>query len=91
MSNIRTTVLEAAQKITAGSRHGKPEDTFAKIAALWEAYLGYPVTPHDVAMMMALLKVARARNSELNPCLDNYIDMAGYAACAAELADITEA
>lgn len=52
------------------------------IAALWTAYTGTDVTPKDVAMMMALLKIARAKAGS-KP--DTYIDLAGYAACGAEI------
>ena len=41
--------------------------------------------PHDVAILMALLKIARVRSGRYKA--DNYIDLAGYAACAAEIAD----
>ena len=65
-------------------QYGTPEDSFSLIAALWNAYLGDRVTDaHDVAMMMALLKIARARTGK--PKADNYIDLAGYAACAGEI------
>lgn len=88
---MREKVLDEAKKIVTGSRHGAPEDTFGAIALLWSAYLDRLIFPHDVAIMMLLLKVGRASNGALEPCLDNYIDMAGYAACAAELADIAAA
>ena len=52
------------------------------IAALWTAYTGTDVTPKDVAMMMALLKIARAKAGS-KP--DTYVDLAGYAACGAEI------
>lgn len=42
-------------------------------------------TAKDVAMMMALLKVARIRSGK--GTLDCYVDLAGYAACAGELAE----
>jgi Domain of unknown function (DUF6378) len=42
------------------------------------------ITPHDVALMMMLLKVARTAGGTFN--LDNYIDAAGYAGIPAELA-----
>lgn len=65
------------------SQYGKPEDSFTGIAGYWSVYLGTKVTAADVANMMVLLKVARARVNPLNT--DHYIDMAGYAACAAEV------
>ena len=36
----------------------------------------------DVAMMLALLKVARIHNGDK---MDSFIDLAGYAACAGEI------
>jgi hypothetical protein len=66
------------------SRHGTPEDNFTRIAALWSAYLGVELQAHDVACLMVLLKVARTSNGPDNA--DNWIDMAGYAACGCEVA-----
>ena len=81
----RKELLEAAMKATTdrGQEYGKPEDNFATIAHLWTDYLEKVITSHDVAMMMVLFKVAR---SKANPGhADNLVDIAGYAACAAEL------
>ena len=65
--------------------YGKPEDNFAIIAGLWSGYLGgVLLKAEDVAVMMILLKIARTRTGKFKP--DNYIDIAGYAACAAEVA-----
>lgn len=66
------------------TQYGAPEDTFGRIAQMWSAYLAHSVHPHDVAVMMALLKVARIAGGQAHD--DNYVDLAGYAACAAELA-----
>ncbi|OUO51644.1 hypothetical protein B5F76_09170 [Desulfovibrio sp. An276] len=81
----RKELLETALKATTerGQEYGKPEDNFATIARLWRVYLDTPINAHDVAMMMILFKVARAK---ANPGhIDNLVDIAGYAACAAEL------
>lgn len=81
----RLDTLKAAAECVCGSReedYGSPEDNFATIAALWTAYTGADVTPKDVAMMMALLKIARAKAGS-KP--DTYVDLAGYAACGAEI------
>ena len=43
----------------------------------------------DVANMMGLLKLARIMTGKANP--DNYIDFAGYIACACEIATETRA
>lgn len=81
----RLDTLKAAAECVCGSReedYGSPEDNFAVIAGLWTAYTGTDVTPKDVAMMMALLKIARAK-ADSKP--DTYVDLAGYAACGAEI------
>ena len=82
----RAEILEAARVCVCGERerdYGAPEDSFALISRLWTAYLGTPVTPKDVAMMMALLKMARIKVGDK---ADSFIDLAGYAACAGEIA-----
>ena len=66
------------------SAYGGPEDSFGVIANFWSVYLGRKVYPHDVAMMMALLKIARIKGN--HGYADGYIDLAGYAACGAECA-----
>jgi len=47
--------------------------------------VSYPkrLTPTDVAMMMALLKIARIKNG--GGTGDSFVDLAGYAACGAEI------
>lgn len=83
----RLDTLKAAAECVCGSReedYGSPEDNFAVIAALWTAYIGTDVAPKDVAMMMALLKIARAKAGS-KP--DTYVDLAGYAACGAEISE----
>lgn len=92
----RAEVLDEAKKCVCGQRqddYGTPEDNFTTIGYLWTAYTkaAHPdwnitineFTSKDVAVMMALLKVARiARGS--SP--DSFVDLAGYAACAGEIA-----
>ena len=92
----RAEILDAAKKIVTGERekqYGSPEDNFAVIARFWEVYLsercvggGAEVTlnPDDVAMLMALMKVARIMTGTFKG--DSYIDACGYLACAAEIA-----
>lgn len=78
--------------------YGSPESNFQIIADLWNAYLCLPyhnsefsesregvpeITPVDVAMMMALLKIARIKNG--GGTGDSFVDLAGYAACGGEL------
>ena len=66
------------------NEYGGPEDSFGVIANFWSVYLGRKVYPHDVAMMMSLLKIARIKANR--GYADGYIDLAGYAACGAECA-----
>jgi hypothetical protein len=83
-------------------QYGSPEDNFKIIAALWDAYLdarydsvdtfdengeydGYEIDAHDVAVMMCLLKIGRIASGRTTE--DNYVDLAGYAACAGEIAE----
>ena len=68
------------------SQYGEPEDSFGMIAGMWTAYLGVAVDKVDVAMMMGMLKMARIRGNKHYG--DGYIDLAGYAACAAECSGI---
>lgn len=81
----RTEILNQAIEITTKDRnntHGEPENSFRKIAAIWSAILDKPIAPHTVALLMAGLKIARAAGKPDNP--DNWVDLAGYAACGAE-------
>ena len=71
------------------SQYGGVEDNFARIAKLWSVYTGTVLDGIDVAMMMALLKVARIRGNKTHA--DSFVDLAGYAACGAELAGRAEA
>lgn len=83
----RSEILETARKCVCGEReqdYGRPEDNFNRIAALWSAYTGHTFTAVDVAMMMALLKIARIKTG--TGTSDSFVDLAGYAACAGEIA-----
>lgn len=85
-------VCDRASRLVGGDRakqHGDKVDNHQNIAALWNAYLGWRLTgwlePKDVALMMALLKIARTKSGSHN--LDDYVDLAGYAGVAAEIAE----
>ena len=88
----RKEILATAEKCVNGERqeqYGTPEDNFRTIAEFWQIYLSKKPQPtsidaHDVAVMMALLKIARIASGQIKD--DNYIDLAGYAACAGEIA-----
>ena len=82
----RDEILEAARVCVCGEReqdYGTPEDSFGLIGQLWTAYMGTLFTSKDVAMLMALLKVARIKTGDK---ADSFVDLAGYAACAGEIA-----
>lgn len=83
----RRSFLERAAECVCGHReqdYGSPEDNFATIADLWTAYSEHVFDAVDVAMMMALLKIARIRSGHGSD--DSFIDLAGYAACGGEIA-----
>ena len=87
---LRSNVLSNANDCITKDRtatHGKPENSFLNIAKLWSIYKDHEFTPQDVAVMMALMKIARIKSNEKH--LDNYVDGCGYLALAAELANNT--
>lgn len=82
--------LDAAASAVCGSRnedYGSPDDDFQTQAAMISAYLtrsnGYTVrvTSSDMAAIMICVKLARQSHAAK---LDNWIDVAGHAACGAE-------
>lgn len=82
----RAECLHKAEECVCGKRqddYGTPEDSFSAIAKLWSAYYGAPFGAVDVAMMMALLKIARIRTGTGTD--DSFVDLAGYAACGCEI------
>lgn len=87
----RKDCLDAAVDIVCKNRentYGNPEDNFSVIAKLWSLYIDREITSSDVAVMMILLKIARIKGGNFKD--DNYIDIAGYAACAAEIGELEE-
>lgn len=91
----RKECLEKARGIVTGARYGTPENNFGIIAEMWNAYIKAKATycvnknipakldSHDVAAMMAQLKIARIGSGTASA--DSWIDLAGYAACGCEL------
>jgi hypothetical protein len=87
MNRLKT--LETAIELVCGDRaesYGSVEDNFKTVAAFWSDYLGCDVWDRDVAAMMVLLKVARIKAGKKKD--DNWVDIAGYASCGAELDDV---
>jgi hypothetical protein len=95
----RALLLQAADTIDGdrNETYGGPESSFSTIAELWASYLeaiGWTpptspggLAPHDVAAMLALLKIARIANSG-GTHKDSWLDLAGYAACGWETVDV---
>jgi hypothetical protein len=61
--------------------YGHPRPNLERTAHLFNAYLepATPITAHDVAILMILVKVSRAKAGSK---ADNYTDIAGYAEIA---------
>ena len=81
----RAIILDEAKKCVCADRdiqYGTPENSFAEIAKLWSAYLDKEITAHDVGIMMCIFKIARIKTGHVKR--DNYVDAAGYIACAGE-------
>lgn len=84
-----------AEKALDGQKkeYGSPENNFRLIASMWEPYIrqrcvghgaDVSIRPEDVAMLMALLKIARICTG--TGTADSFVDLAGYAACGGEIA-----
>lgn len=91
----REDILWEAKKCICGQReqdYGKAEDNFRLIASLWEPYIrtrcvsdgaDVSIMPEDVAMLMALLKIARICSG--TGTQDSFVDCCGYMACGGEI------
>lgn len=92
----RGDILDKARACVCQDRsreYGESEDGFKLVAASWEPVIrascvspgaDVSVGPETVALLMALLKVARAAQNPGH--LDNWVDLSGYAACGGEIA-----
>jgi hypothetical protein len=68
--------------------YGPPNDNFQNIADFWTVYVNHDdveFTPADVAAMMSLVKIARIMMTPEHG--DSWVDLAGYAACGAEVTE----
>jgi hypothetical protein len=59
-----------------GSLWGHPYHNHKRISDLWSAYLDHPITPSQVAVCMALLKVSRLSESPKSE--DTLLDAIAY-------------
>jgi len=74
-------ILKKAASLVAGQRakqHGDYTKLHSRIAALWSSYLKFKVRPEQVALCMALVKVARDEVGNENS--DDAVDAASYVA-----------
>lgn len=100
-------ICAKAAELVGGDRaktHGDKKFNHEAIARLWNAYLvnagviiygndlgaSQDLTATDVALMMALLKIARTQSGGTHHD-DNYLDLAGYAGVAGEIAAVERA
>ena len=95
MTMNRKDTLMTAESYVNGQReadYGTPEDNFRVIGDFWNTYVNAACvkdgkvhfTPHDVAVMMSLLKHGRMATGQVKD--DTYVDACGYLACACEIA-----
>lgn len=88
--NFRTEILNEAISLINGERnntYGDPLEDFATTASFWQTYLSRTISlrgeldvrPHDVAVLMSLLKIARMSWSPEKR--DHWADLAGYTGC----------
>ena len=92
----RAETLTAAQYCVNGQRqedYGAPEYSFEVIGQFWNVFVNNACVqldgtvffdPHDVAIMLSLMKHARIVTGQRKE--DNYVDACGYLSCASEIA-----
>jgi len=88
--NTPKEILEHTIKLVAVDRaetHGDYKSVYGTVAELWSAYRDEPYTVQDVLVMMALLKIGRTTSGKTN--IDDFVDLAGYAALAGASRDGT--
>lgn len=79
------TILEKAQQLVHGDRqqdYDSPLHNHERVALMVSAIIGMPITPHQAALIMEAVKLAR---ESFKPKVDNRIDGAGYWLVADEI------
>lgn len=82
----RRELLEAALELVHEDRnrsYGEPTDNLGRTAELWSTWFGIPISGSDVAACMVLVKMARLVQTPDH--MDSWLDVAGWAACGAEV------
>ena len=99
-----TNIFDQAKDLIYGQRnkdYGHPRENFSTTAMLWNTYIDqrqvthertnigpFELVEHDVAYMMALLKIARLANDPQHR--DSRVDVCGYMGCADRLEEVSE-
>lgn len=78
MSDLLQEALCAVQE--RPDNYGACEENFRNIAGIWGMVLGREMTPLQVALCLAGLKVARLAHNPGHR--DSWVDLVGYAICA---------
>ena len=84
-------LLKKASELVNGDRqvdYGDKLINHVNIANLWSAYTNFNISPHDVAVMMCLLKIARLKQGARTE--DTYLDASAYMAIAREIGERVE-
>lgn len=82
----RDKILDAASDLINGQRakdYGDALEMHRRIAAGWTEIVGVDVSPSQVALCMAWLKIARL--VETPDHLDSFVDLVAYGALAGEI------
>ena len=84
----RAQILADAAALIDGQReqdYGPPAENFARLAALWSAYAGIPLSAPQVCDMLALLKLSRLAHDPGHR--DSRVDGCGYLALGGEVGE----
>lgn len=88
---LRIEDLLKAAELTGGDRnrdYGDPVENYRDTVRIFQALTSIELTPHEGAMFMVAVKLARLKTSPLKD--DNYIDAMAYLGIAHECASAPE-
>lgn len=91
MASFNEMVLDSLRQaglLVSGDReetHGSIPENYERIARLWSSHLGKEVSPADVCIMQALLKIGRMQGGCYNA--DDFLDAQSYLAMAHALCE----
>jgi hypothetical protein len=84
----KMTISQEAETIINGDRrkdYGDVRTSFSQTAKIWSGILNHDITPEQVALCMAGLKLQRESNSHKR---DNLVDLIGYTLLLEKLEEI---